>query len=54
MMGYSYANGHIHRTRLNKILDIICRSFFKLGFDVNFIPGWDCHGLPIEWEVREI
>ena len=53
--GPPYANGHIHLGHaLNKILkDIICRSFFKLGFDVNFIPGWDCHGLPIEWEVEE-
>ncbi len=53
--GPPYANGHIHLGHaLNKILkDIICRSFFKLGFDVSFIPGWDCHGLPIEWEVEE-
>ena len=54
--GPPYANGHIHLGHaLNKILkDIICRSFFKLGFNVNFIPGWDCHGLPIEWEVEEL
>lgn len=53
--GPPYANGHLHLGHaLNKILkDIICRSYFKLSYDVDFTPGWDCHGLPIEWEVEE-
>ena len=53
--GPPYANGHLHLGHaLNKILkDIICRINFKFGFNVNFVPGWDCHGLPIEWEVEE-
>ena len=53
--GPPYANGHLHLGHaLNKILkDIICRINFKLGYNVNFVPGWDCHGLPIEWEVEE-
>ena len=39
---------------LNKILkDIICRYKFQKSLDVNYIPGWDCHGLPIEWKVEE-
>lgn len=48
--GPPYANGDIHiGTALNKILkDIICRHKYKSGFQVPFIPGWDCHGLPIE------
>ncbi len=53
--GPPYANGNLHLGHaLNKILkDIICRSFFKMGYDVDYIPGWDCHGLPIEWKVEE-
>ncbi len=53
--GPPYANGHIHMgTALNKILkDIINRSHQMLGFDANYVPGWDCHGLPIEWKVEE-
>jgi len=48
--GPPYANGDIHiGTALNKILkDIICRHKYKLGYQISFIPGWDCHGLPIE------
>ncbi|MGL4562157.1 MAG: isoleucine--tRNA ligase [Brevinema sp.] len=48
--GPPYANGDIHLgTALNKILkDTICRYKFMKGFQVPFIPGWDCHGLPIE------
>ena len=53
--GPPYANGHIHiGTALNKILkDVITRSMQMSGFDSNFVPGWDCHGLPIEWKVEE-
>jgi len=51
--GPPYANGHIHiGTALNKILkDIIVRSRQMAGFDAIYVPGWDCHGLPIEHNV---
>ncbi len=51
--GPPYANGHIHLgTALNKILkDIIVKSRFKMGYDSYYVPGWDCHGLPIEHQV---
>ncbi|MGD9308794.1 MAG: isoleucine--tRNA ligase [Desulfosarcina sp.] len=51
--GPPYANGHIHiGTALNKILkDIIIRSRQMAGFDAAYVPGWDCHGLPIEHNV---
>src|SRR5512136_2043206 len=51
--GPPYANGHIHIvTALNKILkDIIVRSKQMAGFDAVYVPGWDCHGLPIEHNV---
>ncbi|MFZ5565229.1 MAG: isoleucine--tRNA ligase, partial [Thermodesulfobacteriota bacterium] len=51
--GPPYANGHIHiGTALNKILkDIVTRSKRMSGFRVDYIPGWDCHGLPIEHNV---
>ncbi|MEW6261703.1 MAG: isoleucine--tRNA ligase [Thermodesulfobacteriota bacterium] len=51
--GPPYANGHIHiGTALNKILkDIVIKSREMLGFDSPYIPGWDCHGLPIEHQV---
>src|SRR5688572_19697516 len=53
--GPPYANGHIHiGTALNKILkDFVVRSRQMTGFDANYVPGWDCHGLPIEWKVEE-
>jgi isoleucyl-tRNA synthetase len=53
--GPPYANGNIHiGTALNKILkDLVTRSQQMLGFDSNYVPGWDCHGLPIEWKVEE-
>lgn len=53
--GPPYANGHIHMgTALNKILkDMITRAHQMMGFDANYVPGWDCHGLPIEWKVEE-
>src|ERR1044072_1830949 len=39
---------------LNKILkDLVTRSEQMLGFDSNYVPGWDCHGLPIEWKIEE-
>jgi len=51
--GPPYANGHIHiGTALNKILkDIVVRSKQMSGFDAVYVPGWDCHGLPIEHNV---
>ncbi len=53
--GPPYANGNIHMgTALNKVLkDIVNRSQQMLGKDANYVPGWDCHGLPIEWEVEK-
>jgi isoleucyl-tRNA synthetase len=53
--GPPYANAHIHiGTGLNKILkDIVVKSQQMLGFDSNYVPGWDCHGLPIEWEIEK-
>ncbi|MEM9724288.1 MAG: isoleucine--tRNA ligase [Pseudomonadota bacterium] len=52
--GPPYANGHLHIGHaLNKILkDIVVRSHQMLGYDSRYVPGWDCHGLPIEWEVE--
>jgi isoleucyl-tRNA synthetase len=53
--GPPYANGNIHiGTALNKILkDMVTRSQQMLGADSNYVPGWDCHGLPIEWKIEE-
>ena len=53
--GPPYANGNLHIGHaLNKILkDIINRSFQMRGRDANYVPGWDCHGLPIEWKIEE-
>ena len=53
--GPPYANGHLHIGHaLNKILkDVINRSQQMLGRDANYVPGWDCHGLPIEWKIEE-
>jgi isoleucyl-tRNA synthetase len=53
--GPIYANGDIHSgTGLNHILkDFVVRSQGMLGKDAPYIPGWDCHGLPIEWKVEE-
>ena len=53
--GPPYANGNIHiGTGLNKILkDAVVRSQQMMGKDSNYVPGWDCHGLPIEWKVEE-
>ncbi len=51
--GPPYANGHIHMGHaLNKILkDIVVKSRTMMGFDAPYVPGWDCHGLPIEHQV---
>src|SRR5262245_56963532 len=51
--GPPYANGHIHLgTALNKILkDLVVRSRSMAGFDAPYVPGWDCHGLPLELQV---
>ena len=53
--GPPYANGHLHIGHaLNKILkDVIVRCQQMLGKDSNYVPGWDCHGLPIEWKIEE-
>jgi isoleucyl-tRNA synthetase len=53
--GPPYANGNVHiGTALNKILkDVVTRSQQMLGFDSDYVPGWDCHGLPIEWKIEE-
>src|SRR6266446_1980034 len=51
--GPPYANGHIHLGQaLNKILkDIVVKSRTMMGYDAPYLPGWDCHGLPIEHQV---
>ncbi|NBU27909.1 MAG: isoleucine--tRNA ligase, partial [Caulobacteraceae bacterium] len=53
--GPPYANGAIHIGHaLDKTLkDFVVRSRFLLGFDVDYVPGWDCHGLPIEWQIEK-
>ncbi|KAF0145649.1 MAG: isoleucyl-tRNA synthetase [Rhodospirillaceae bacterium] len=53
--GPPYANGHLHIGHaLNKILkDVIVKARQMNGFDANYVPGWDCHGLPIEWKIEE-
>ncbi|UWQ02098.1 isoleucine--tRNA ligase [Aliiroseovarius crassostreae] len=53
--GPPYANGHLHIGHaLNKILkDMIVRSHQMMGYDARYVPGWDCHGLPIEWKIEE-
>ena len=53
--GPPYANGNLHIGHaLNKILkDVINRAQQMLGQDAVYVPGWDCHGLPIEWKIEE-
>jgi isoleucyl-tRNA synthetase len=53
--GPPYANGNIHIGHaLNKILkDLVVRAQSMQGFDAPYVPGWDCHGLPIEWKIEE-
>ena len=53
--GPPYANGHLHIGHaLNKVLkDMVVRSQQMMGRDGRYVPGWDCHGLPIEWKIEE-
>ena len=53
--GPPYANGHLHiGSAFNKILkDAVVRSRYMLDLDCHYVPGWDCHGLPIEWQVEK-
>lgn len=53
--GPPYANGNIHMGHaLSEILkDIVNKTYQMLGYDAPMIPGWDCHGLPIEWKIEE-
>jgi len=53
--GPPYANGDMHIGHaLNHILkDMVCRTKNLMGYDAPYVPGWDCHGLPIEWKVEE-
>ena len=53
--GPPYANGHLHIGHaLNKILkDVVNRARRMSGYGVRYVPGWDCHGLPIEWRIEE-
>ena len=53
--GPPYANGNIHMGHaVNKILkDVVVRSYQMKGYDSPYVPGWDCHGLPIEWKIEE-
>lgn len=53
--GPPYANGHLHIGHaINKILkDVVTRSQQMMGKESNYVPGWDCHGLPIEWKIEE-
>ena len=53
--GPPYANGHIHMgTALNKILKDVVTKFHQMNNqDSVYVPGWDCHGLPIEWKLRK-
>ena len=53
--GPPYANGNLHIGHaLNKILkDVIVKSQQMMGKDARYVPGWDCHGLPIEWKIEE-
>lgn len=53
--GPPYANGHLHMGHaLNIILKDVVLKFYRLyGYRVPFVPGWDCHGLPIEWKIEE-
>ncbi len=53
--GPPYANGHLHIGHaLNKVLkDMVVRSQQMMGRDAHYVPGWDCHGLPIEWKIEE-
>jgi len=54
-MGPPFANGHIHIGHvLSTVLkDVVCRTHQMMGYDAPLIPGFDCHGLPIEWKIEE-
>ncbi len=53
--GPPYANGHLHMGHaLNKVLKDVVNSYWQMaGYDAPYVPGWDCHGLPIEWKIEE-
>jgi isoleucyl-tRNA synthetase len=53
--GPPYANGHIHigHALTESLKDIVNKTYQMLGFDAPLVPGWDCHGLPIEWKIEE-
>lgn len=53
--GPPFANGNIHLGHLlsKTLKDLVTRSYQMLGFDAPLVPGWDCHGLPIEWKIEE-
>ncbi|MBT5653896.1 MAG: isoleucine--tRNA ligase, partial [Alphaproteobacteria bacterium] len=53
--GPPFANGHIHMgTSLNKIVkDVVIKAYQMRGYDAPYVPGWDCHGLPIERQIEE-
>ncbi|MEZ0226872.1 MAG: isoleucine--tRNA ligase [Alphaproteobacteria bacterium] len=54
-MGPPFANGHIHigHVLTTVLKDVVCRSYQSLGYDAPLVPGFDCHGLPIEWKIEE-
>ena len=54
--GPPYANGdmHIGHALNHTLKDMVCRTHNALGLDAPYVPGWDCHGLPIEWRVEEL
>ena len=53
--GPPFANGNIHLGHVLSMTlkDVVCRSYQMMGYDAPLVPGWDCHGLPIEWKVEE-
>ena len=52
--GPPYANGHIHtgHALIGILKDTVNKSYQMLGYDAPLVPGWDCHGLPIEWKIH--
>ncbi len=54
-MGPPFANGHIHigHVLTTVLKDVVCRSYQQLGYEAPLVPGFDCHGLPIEWKIEE-
>lgn len=53
--GPPYANGHIHigHALTETLKDVVNKTYQMLGYDAPMVPGWDCHGLPIEWKIEE-